>query len=621
MGGVRFVAFGHVRVLIDADEVPISRSRERQVLACLLASRGVPVSAHRLATDVWGADAGASTLGLLQVAISRLRSLLDPGRSRGANGLIVSTPSGYLLDAAAASVDLWGFEDGAARLLAQREPDAAECAALAARWLPPYAGIDVAGPRRHADRLTDLYADLRLAHAKALLRGGKWSEAVRLLRAMAEEYCFREPVWCLLALAQYRDGRQADALATLRHLRLTMAEELGVHPTLATESVEEAILRHDDEALHGYLTEPSAVLLTPGRRVREPVLFGRDAQLAQGAEALDGCLGDRSARAVLVEGEAGSGKTAYLDALTRLAVERGFRVVRGQNHPGRLAPPLWPWAEVVAPLTGEPAERHEPPKRPATSAGSVLTLLREAAGATPLLVAIEDLHWADPATLQLLALVARTRIPAPILLVATRRTSVVPGPALLECVAQLSRSGAAHIKVDALPKEAVAELLGSRLGPHFAELDDAVAELTGGNPFFVLQYAALLAAGADPGHDAALNPADPHLPEGIRDVLRERLHGLPASVASLLVAASVMDVIAPESLAQLVGRPLDEVLVDLDVALSAGLLVEDGVNYAFAHAVARKCVSSELSAARRVRLHERAGRLMRAARNLDRIAD
>lgn len=619
---MRFVAFGHVRVLIDADEVPISRSRERQVLACLLASRGVPIGAQRLATDVWGADAASSTLGLLQVAISRLRSLLEPGRSRGANGLIVSTPSGYLLDAAAATVDLWSFEDGAARLLAQREPDAAECAALSARWQPPYAGIDVEGPRRHADRLTDLYADLRLAHAKALLRGGRWAEAARLLRAMAEEYYFREPVWCLLALAQYRDGRQADALATLRHLRLTMAEELGVHPTLATESVEEAILRHDDEALRSYLAEPSAVLLAPGGRARrEPLLVGRDAQLAQGTEALDACLADRGARALLVEGEAGSGKTAYLDALARLAVERGFRVARGQNHPGRLAPPLWPWAEVVAPLNGEAPEHHGPPRRPATSAESVLTLLREAADATPLLVAIEDLHWADPATLQLLALVARTRIPAPILLVATRRTSVVPGPPLLECVAQLSRSGATHVRIDALPKEAVAELLGSRLGRHFAELDDAVANLTGGNPFFVLQYAALLAAGADPGHDAALDPSDPQLPEGIRDVLRERLHGLPASVASLLVAASVMDEIAPEALAQLVGRPLDEVLVDLDVAMAAGLLVEDGVNYAFAHAVARKCVSSELSAARRVRLHDRAGRLMRAARNLDRVVD
>ena len=113
-GGVTYAAFGAMAVTVDGVRHPLTRGRDRGVLAVLLAAHGVPVPADRLVAEVWGADAPPTALGLLQVSVSRLRSVLEPDRASRTGTRLVSTGAGYAVSAGQDEVDTWAFEDAAA---------------------------------------------------------------------------------------------------------------------------------------------------------------------------------------------------------------------------------------------------------------------------------------------------------------------------------------------------------------------------------------------------------------------------------------------------------------------------------------------------------------------------
>lgn len=634
---VTFAALGGVGVTVDGIARPINRSRERQVLATLIASRNVALDADRIATEVWGADSGPATPALVQVAISRLRSLLEPRREQRKGDVIVSTAAGYLLRADPVDVDVWRFEDLATAVLGgddEADQVAARCEEAGALWSRPYAGVEAPGPQRHADRLSELHADLVVEHGRALLDLGRAEAAVRLIAPLADEHPFREPLWCLLALAQYRSGRQAEALASLRRLRDGMCDELGVDPSAATLRLEQSILVHDPALLTDRALGPGRSGATPdGRSAAAPAVMtpvdpaprivGREAELATGTGLLEEAVRERSARVLLVAGEVGVGKTAYLTELQALARERGFEVLVGRNHRDDLAPALWPWVEIIRPVLDDADPATQQALRPVVTDGpsatqarvrplrtydAVLDLLSARAERRPLLLVIDDLHWADTATLRMLRHLASARLPMPVVVAASRRTNDTPSPPLLDCLADLSRSGVARVRLDGLDVDAVGQLLTPVVGEHDEVLAEFVTSVTAGNPFFVLQYGELLAATPDL---RKLELSTLAVPEGIKDVLRQRLRQLPDRVVSLVVAASVLGrSIEPEVLAGLVDRPLDEVLEALDLAVVSGLVVEGDTDYAFVHALARDTAYGELSAARRVRMHDRAGRVL-----------
>ena len=135
-----------------------------------------------------------------------------------------------------------------------------------------------------------------------------------------------------------------------------------------------------------------------------------------------------------------------------------------------------------------------------------------------------------------------------------------------------------------------------------------VADRTGGNPFFVLQYARLLAATPDLRDVAA---EDLPVPDGIRDVLRQRVSRLPEEAPTVLTAAAVLGRrIDPDLVSELAGLPVDRCLDLLDLAMTSGLVEEQDAGYTFVHALARETMYGELSAARKMRLHDRAGRVI-----------
>ncbi|MET0998489.1 MAG: BTAD domain-containing putative transcriptional regulator, partial [Marmoricola sp.] len=634
---VQYVAFAEMAIHVDGVRQPLTRRRERDVLSVLLVNHGSPVAAERLLADVWGDEGPGQTLSALQSVVSRLRTRLEPDRQQRSGSRLVSTAAGYALVAAVEDVDTWRFEAYAESALAATSPSdrlrlTDEAGAL---WTgTPYADCSAPVVRAEVGRLEELLLTVQEHRARALIDLGRPDEAQRTLADLAPRHPYRERLWSLLALSQYQCARQADALETLRRLRQALADELGVDPSAEIQQLEQAVLRQDPglTATTPDPTVPTAAptpVPTPGSRptrpVNDPGTVGRQSVLDQAVSQLEDAGATGSMRFLLVAGEPGIGKSRLAADLAAHATATGFRVLVGRCHEGDYAPALWPWLGIVRELAAGATEALDPHLQPLlggdtvgeVSGGgtglrmfdAVVALVARAAATRQLLLVLEDIHWADATSLQLLSHLAGVRPEVPVAVVCTRRTTEATiGPALVDAMAALARAGAERVRLDGLDAGSVAALLQSSVGEHDPGLDAVVADVTGGNPFFVLQYARLLAATPDL-HEVA--PADLPVPDGIRDVLRQRVSRLPDDAATVLTAAAVLGRrIDPDLVSALSELPVERCLDLLDLAMASGLVEEQDAGYAFVHALARETSYAEPSTARRMRLHDRAGRVI-----------
>ena len=616
-----YTAFGAMAVTVDGARHALTRGRDRGVLAVLLAAHGAPVSAERVVTEVWGADAPPTALGMLQVSVSRLRSVLEPGRSSRGGSRLVSTAAGYAVDAGPDEVDTWAFEaaaaavnDGGSAEETQRRADEAE------RWWTgdPYAGCTAPSVVAEAGRLRELRLVVQEARARALLDGGRAGDAALLLSPLAPLEPYREGLWCLLALAQYQSARQAEALETLRTLRARLAEDLGVDPSEQAQQLEQAVLAQDltiAGAPQPVATPVARAATSAAPSTGTSPTAGRANVTAAASAVLDAARASGRIHYVAVSGEAGIGKTRLVTDLSRLATEAGFEVQVGRCHEGDYAPALWPWVTIVR---GLPGADEAPELAPLLASGAatdlsggsglrmfdaVVDLLVASAWNRPLLLVLEDIHWADATSLQLLRHLAASAPTAPLVVVTTRRTADGhPVDHLVDTMAALARAGAERVRLDGLDDAAVGHLLGDAVGEHDPRLDERVAEVTGGNPFFVLQYARLLQGLPDlESVDLSALP----VPEGVREVLAQRIQRLPEPTQTTLATAAVLGpFVDPDLLADLTQEPVADLLDRLDLAVTAGLLDERGAGYAFVHALARDATAVTLSAARQMRVHD-----------------
>lgn len=623
---VQYSAFGEMAVSVDGARQALARRRERGVLSVLLVAHGAPVAAERLLAEVWGDE--ESSLAPLQVAVSRLRNLIEPGRAARSGERLVSTAAGYTLRAATEDVDTWSFEARADAALAAGTPDERLAHADAARDLwcaAPYADVDAPSVRAEADRLEELLLGVHEVRARALVDLGRPEDAARALGDLASQHPYRERLWSLLALAQYQSARQADALETLRVLRERLAEDLGVDPSEEVRSLEQAVLQQDPALA---ATAPAAPPLDASPRPNAaPAATPQTSRLPVVEQVLAAhgtATDERRAAFVLVAGEAGIGKTHLVREVVARATAEGSRVVVGQCVEGEYAPALWPWLDIVRSLAGDhevdPLLRplvHDGPEAVDQGEGSTMRmfdavgeLLEASASERPLLVVLEDLHWADATSLLLLRHLAVADLGGVTVLCTRRTASATHDDRLVDAMAALARAGAERVRLDGLGTDAVRTLLEGAIGPHDPRLDEAVSEITAGNPFFVNQYARLLASTPDL---ATIDPTRLPVPDGVMDVLRQRLAKLPDEGVRLLASAAVLGgAVDPDRLAELTEVPVDTCLDLLDLAMASGLLVELDLGYAFVHALARETSYAGLTAARRMRLHDRAGRLAEA---------
>ena len=521
---VHYTAFGEMAVSVGGARQPLTRRRERGVLSVLLAAHGAPVAAERLLAEVWGDDAPGQTLGSLQVAVSRLRTQLEPERAARKGSRLVSTAAGYSLVAEVDDVDVWRFEALAESALAATTPEARLAAseeALALWTSTPYADCDSPLVLSETSRLEELRLTVEEQRARALIDLGRPDDAQR---ALASAGAAAPLPRAAVVAARARAVPVRAAGRRTRHpapAARGLAEELGVDPSEEIQRLEQAVLRQDPSLTAPVPAPDARTHPDPASRChraapRAPTgTVGRQPVFDQAVALLEEASSTGSMRFLLVAGEPGIGKSRLVTDLGDRASAAGFRVLVGRCHEGDYAPALWPWLGIVrSARRASPDSSADPRLDPllggeltgeASGGGTglrmfdaVVELVQRSADETPLLLVLEDLHWADATSLRLLSHLAGSGLRAPVVVTCTRRTTeATTGPALVDTMAALARAGAERIRLDGLDTGAVGELLQGSVGEHDARLDAVVADRTGGNPFFVLQYARLLAATPD----------------------------------------------------------------------------------------------------------------------------
>lgn len=288
---------------------------------------------------------------------------------------------------------------------------------------------------------------------------------------------------------------------------------------------------------------------------------------------LNGFRGD-GGRLVFVGGEAGVGKTSLLRELAARA--RG-RVLWGACENLTTPTPLGPLVDVAAEIGGDLSARVGAREEPRLVATALLAELRQ-----PTLLLLEDLHWADQATLDVLRVLGRRAgTTASLVLASYREDEVDTAHPLRVVLGELASSPAvSRLAVPRLSLEAVRELSE----PHGAD-GDAIHELTQGNAFYVTE---ILAAGSA------------ELPETVRDAVLARTARLDREPRRLLEVVSAIPARAELSLLETVAP---NELRELDACVASGVLRADGDGVAFRHELARLAVESAISPSRRRSLH------------------
>jgi hypothetical protein len=499
----------------------------------------------------------------------------------------------------------------------------------------------------------------------ALLSLGRHGEAVTHADAAVADYPLSERFWAQLMLALYRSGRQADALRTYQRLRDRLNEELGIEPSVALVALDKSILLQKTEldwagALQHRPVTSSKTARRQGPGGNEPLPFpprlvaesgavfiGRGTELEQLGAALKKAE-EGNLRVTMLGGEPGIGKTSVAAALAKRAWEQGRIVLYGRCDED-LGVPYQPWVEAFGHLV-----RHGPDRlfddhthsRVAELArllpelsgrtgvavsevlpdeseryllyGAAADLLERSAELAPTLVVLDDLHWADRPTIQLLRHIVTTCNQQRVMIVGTYRDSELgAGHPLLDALATFHREhGVDRLYVRGLDDAELLEMLESLIGeemPHGGvPLRNALLEETRGNPFFVgeilrhLRETGVIAQASNGQWEIIDNVDLSGLPVSIREVVGHRVGRLGRSAAQWLTMAAVIgrdfDI---ELLSSVVHVDQEDLMVALESAVTSGILVEGEVagQFSFAHALTEHALYGDLSALRRARAH------------------
>ncbi|MBD0024139.1 MULTISPECIES: BTAD domain-containing putative transcriptional regulator [Gordonia] len=630
---MKFAILGHLEVTRDGVPVDLGTPKTRALLAALVLARPHAVSVDSLIGKLWGEKPPTSVMTTLQAYVSGLRRALEPDRKpREPSAVLLTRAPGYALELAPGSVDGDIFEsvigaadarrDGLAGLAADNlERLDSELAAALSLWRgEAYADLgDVAlAERTRLDELRALGEELRLDVSTAL---GRHTAVVASAEALIARYPLRESLWRIRASALARCGRQAEALAVIDELRKVLDDELGLLPGPAIRELQSAILQQDSSiswtpaTIGGPAPEAPARLSVPSRAEVSPPLpwptAGRTAELAVLSAAWRRSL-TGSTEFVVITGEPGIGKSRLVTEMMGAVVRDGALVGSARCSQDDGAPPLWPWTQILAQWGRELPTVSAPGHADDGAAFRlreqiVAAVLAESAG-RPVLIAIDDLHWADPSTLRVLQLLGEIGDNAQLTVLLTWRG--VDGTAgLAELSESLGRRHATRIDLDGLTPDAVGEVMRSVAGGVASDADAAqLADRTDGNPFFVVEYARLAQ------HSGSVSQllAEPRPPTAVGEVIGRRIDRLGADTAQILQTAAVLGrAFTLPALCDMCGQDPDSTLDLLDTAVAAGLIREEGIcEFVFAHALVRDHVYAALPPTRRARAHARAGQVL-----------
>ena len=383
-------------------------------------------------------------------------------------------------------------------------------------------------------------------------------------------------------------------------------------------------------------------------RLAGGVFIGREQETKKLRVALNETLSGKGHLFMLV-GEPGSGKTRMTEQLATYARLCNAQVLTGSCYEGEGAPAFWPWLQIVrqyvqsrepstllsimGPGASEIAhvvfeikellpDLPAPPSLEPEQArfrlfDSVTTFLKNASRRQPLVVILDDLHWADKASLLLLQFLAREVKDACILVIGTYRdVDLGRQHPLLQTLGELSRQGLSErIVLRGLTEQDVARFIEMTTGiAPLEKLVRTVYQQTEGNPFFLSEIVRLLVVEGQLEHPHSRTSTSTRIPEGVREVIGRRLDRLSAECNRILTIACVVgrefNIDALEPLSDI---STDQVLELLDEATAARVINEVPQvmgQYSFVHALIRETLYDEISVTRRVRLHRRIGEVL-----------
>ena len=618
----------------------------------LLANRDRAADRDELIDVLWPERPPRDPQGALRPILSRLRHALAPATLEGRERLRLALPEPVWLDVeeaqraiettrALVKGEAWG---------SAREYATAALDLLRGEFLPGYDGDWIVARRQELEEI-ELEALEGLARAGLALAGPELNAAERAGRELIARSPFRETGYRFLMEALARGGNTAEALRVYEQLRVLLRDELGAAPAAEVQELHQRLLTG---ATAAQPQEPSRPAAESERRVPLPSILSlreRSAFVAREREldvlraAWQQARGG-ARRLVLVAGEPGIGKTRLTSEFAREAHAEGTVLYAGcqeealvayqpfveaLRHYARTAALDWdelalgPGAGELALLVPEfaatqPADSgaraDDPETRRYLLFDAISMLLAEVAARTPLAFVIDDLHWADRATLRLLRHVLRASQDAPLLIVGTYRDAEIgPEHPLADLLADLRRDRLLErVSLDGLEEGEVATLIASHAGHEApAGLVETVHEQTEGNPFFVEEVMRhLIETGVvfERGGrwTSALTPDEIGVPEGVKEVLARRLGRLSDSCRAALAQAAVLGrEFSFEVLRAMTAADDEELIAVVEEAVGAQLVVEvtgrSSPAYAFTHALVRETLYGALSGPRKQRMH------------------
>ncbi len=585
---------GEIRLVARGGAVEIGPSRRQAVLAALAADAPQPVLAETIIDRVWGEQPPDSARDTLFSHISRIRRLVPV--KRAAAGYALQVDDGVV------DIDIRLFRRRVEQ--ARAIPDLAERVELLSLALGLWQGTPLSGiPGRWADAFRDHWhqqrIDTALLWAEAALEAGQLHTLMDVLPRLAAEYPFVELLEALMLRALHAGGRAAQALDRYGKVRRRLVDELGVEPGPRLRAAHRELLHATAGGERDGKPEPD---IQPHTREWAPFV-GRSGEVAtaRAAWARGGIL--------LVEGEAGVGKTRFADEVAQLVSKDGGRVLWGacresytiafQPIVEALSTPaaVRDLAALLPESTRDTLSWVVPQLRPALAHGvddvgaerrrsALFAAVAEALGGLArlggLLLVLEDLHWATTPTLQLLDYLASVAAPPRTLIAITLRDPPADLADLLGRVRRLPQTHEAALGGLSLAEVgALAEALRVTDRDPLRLLQD-----TGGNPLLLGEV--LMRSNVD------------SVSMGVREHVRARTAGLPEPVREALDWAAVIgEDVELSLLAEALGVPDIDVLLLMEAAVTAGLLRETGPGlFSFVHALIRRALLDGRSASR-----------------------
>ncbi|MFQ5897882.1 MAG: AAA family ATPase [Candidatus Methylomirabilia bacterium] len=624
--------------LASGSGLTLPTKKTEALLAYLAVRPGQAQPRDKLAALLWGERAEEQARASLRQSISALRK-----------ALAVTVPPSLLVEGntlalspSAVDVDVAAFE----RLVAGGSAETLEQAAalyhgellegLTLREAPFEEWL-LSERERLRELALEALAKL-LAHQRA---AGSTEQAIQTALRLLALDPLQESVHRTLMRLYARVGRRGTGLRQYQVCVAVLQRELGVEPEVETKELYQELLqqrvcpapRSEAPPLHAARRpppEPSPA--GPELGTAQLPLIGREPELARLRESLEEAWRG-SGQTVAVLGEAGIGKSRLVEALAAAAVQGGGRVLLGRAYETGQVLPFGPWAEALRTGLGSPwreeleglspvwraelarllPELGESGVQMATAAEDYLRLfeaavrlMRHLAARKPLLLILEDLHWADEMSLRLLSFLGRRGLTWRLLVVATaREEELADAPLLRHVLVELTREQRlVHLTLSPLSQPETANLVRAlaRAGSahaSLARLAEVVWAVSEGNPFMVVETMRALEEGGMPQA-----PGIVPLPQRVRTVIAGRLERLSARGRELVAAAAVIGRQFDFALLQrAAGLAEREVAEGVEELVRRRVLSGAGEQFDFTHDRIREVSYSELLWPRRKLLH------------------